>query len=92
MAQITVLAPGKTAANSTDIIVVADATAIVGIFADTGQQIDGGVRCTLMQKTPGGDNAVVTLDKSLPTIQVNGPNTFYVARNASNTDVGVFYE
>lgn len=95
MAQTVKLAPGLTAATSTDIVVAAGAEAVVGIYADPGTTLGAaGVSyyCRVMQVTPGADNCVQNLDASTPSVIVRGPNTYRVQRSAAQTNVGVFSE
>ena len=93
MAQSTILASAQTAGTSTDVTVAAGATAIVGMFAAAGVQIPEGVRCTVLQDTPGNDNAIHFLTAQEPATIVCGPGVFRVWRpaiTAYGVNVGVF--
>lgn len=95
MAQTTSLALGLTAATSADIVVPANGTAIIGIFAAAGVPLPGkgsAGSCRLMQVTPGADNLVTYLDDTQPSVVVQGPSTFRVVRNVSPSALGVWTE
>jgi Ni,Fe-hydrogenase I small subunit len=95
MAQSTILASAQTAATSSDVVIAAGASAVVGIFAAAGVQIPEGVRCTVLQDTPGNDNAIKFLTAQEPTTVINGPGTFRVWRpaiTAYGVNVGAFSE
>lgn len=95
MAQTTSLALGTTAATSADIVVPANVTAIIGIFAAAGVPLPGkGTTgaCRLMQVTPGAPNLVTLLDDTQPSVAIQGPGTFRVMRSAVASAVGVWTE
>lgn len=93
MAQTSILAPGSTAATSTDIAVAAGESVTVGIYAATGDPVPTGARFTVMQDTPGADNVVARLDNYARTTVLAGPGTYRVKRTAyTGTSFGVFTE
>lgn len=95
MAQTTSLALGITAATSSNIVVAANVTAIIGIFCAAGTPLPGkGSKgsCRLMQVTPGADNLVSYLDDTQPSVAVQGPNTFRVMRSDVSVAIGVWTE
>lgn len=91
MAQSTILAAGQTAATSTEIVIAAGDTAIVGIFASA--DIPNGVALSLHIKTPGRNGFVRKLTNDFHHTQIPGPASYYVNRPAiteHGVDVGVF--
>lgn len=94
MAQAVNLALGKTNADSTDKVVAAGATATVGIYTDDAGGLTDQTYAYLYQKTPSQSNLVARLNRDVPSVTVNGPNTYFVRRVASQSpvNVGVFSE
>ena len=92
MAQTVQLAIGTTTAPSSDIVIAAGATAVVGIYADTGSKLDGTALAYLYQKTPGAPNLLEVLDSTNPSVEVKGANTVYVQRVLAGAAFGVFSE
>lgn len=98
MTQSTILAAGITEATSTDIVIAAGATVVVGIFcADVDKpvsyqdQLAGEFK--LLQDTPGADNVVLTLNFINPSTILSGPGTYRVKRIAyTGKPFGVFLE
>jgi len=92
MAQTVQLAIGTTTANSADITIAAGAKGVVGIYADTGSQLDGTALAYLFQKTPGGANLVDVLDSTNPSVLAEGANIYFVQRVVAGVPFGVFSE
>ena len=92
MPQSTILAPGLTAATSTDITLAAGESCAVGVYSDTAFATPSGPMRVLMD-TPGADNLVAVLNAQNMQIQLQGPGTFRVARDVmTGTPFGVFKE
>ena len=91
MAQSTILAAGTTAAQSTDVVIIAGVPKVVGLFVATGA-LDPGVECVVALKTPGADTVIGKLSKTVPAIQLSGPGTYRVIRKAVTVAVGVYLE
>lgn len=98
MAQSTILAAGITNAASTDIVIAAGATVIVGMFC---AEVDKPViyedivatKFEIMQDTPGADNLIFTLNYAKPSTALTGPGTYRVKRIAYvGKPFGVFLE
>ena len=82
-----ILAPGTTAATSIDILLAANVTETVALYAD-GALPD--VRCTILMDTPSAtDTPVGALTDEEPVATLTGPGTFRVSRPACLTAVGV---
>lgn len=93
MTQSTVLAAGITAATSTDIVVAAGATVVVGIFSAAADAVPPGLVFGIDQDTPGADNTIGSLDGTRRQVSLSGPGTFRVKRPAyTGTPFGVFLE
>jgi hypothetical protein len=99
MAQSTILAAGITEATSTDIVIAAGASVVVGVFfldADKplSYQEQNAPKFKILQDTPGADNAVfVALSYSNPSTVLSGPGTYRVKRYAYvGKPFGVFLE
>lgn len=98
MTQSTILAAGITDAMSTDIVIAAGATVIVGIFCVDGTQPvshQDQLACEfrILQDTPGADNTVLTLNYTNPSTILVGPGTYRVKRIAYvGSPFGVFLE
>lgn len=93
MAQSTILAAGTTAATSTDVVVAVGDVATVGLFSASADRVPIDCIFNVMQKTPGADNLVTTLDNTLRSVVLVGPGTFRVTRPAyTGTAFGVFLE
>lgn len=93
MAQSTILAPGNTAATSTDVVVAAGATVVVGIFSAANDALVPQVYFTVFQDTPGADNTAALLNNNYRALAIVGPGTFRIARPAyTGTAFGVFLE
>lgn len=98
MTQSTILAAGITDATSTDVVVAAGASVVVGIFCVDGTQptsyqaqLAGEFR--ILQDTPGADNVVLTLNYKYPSTILVGPGTYRVKRVAyTGSPFGVFLE
>ena len=98
MTQSTILAAGITEATSTDIVIAAGATVVVGIFCaeqdkpiSYQDQLAGEFK--ILQDTPGADNAVLTLNYMKPSTILSGPGTYRVKRAAYvGKPFGVFLE
>ena len=89
-----ILVPAATNATSSDVVVAAGATAVIGIYTAAGQ-IPQTARLTIVQDTPGStDIPVDVLDKGKPSVII-GAGTFRVVRvhGADWSDqVGAFSE
>lgn len=93
MTQSTVLAAGITAATSTDIVVAAGATVVVGIFSAAADAVPAGLVFGIDQDTPGADNTIGYLGGAQRQVSLAGPGTFRVKRPAyTGTAFGVFLE
>ncbi|MEO8641850.1 hypothetical protein [Pseudomonas sp.] len=93
MTQSTVLAAGVTAATSTDIVIAAGATVIVGIFSAVADAVPSGLAFGIDQDTPGADNTIGYLGSDKRQVVLTGPGTFRVKRPAyTGTAFGVFVE
>lgn len=94
MAQSTILAAGTAAATSSDVVLAAGESCVVGLFSDTANaQVSQQVR--VMMDTPGADNVVALLSTSQLQVQLAGPGTFRVVREeapAGGASFGVFKE
>lgn len=91
--QSTILAPGTTAATSTDVTVAAGAVAVVGIFKETEGADEAIVHFRVKQDTPGADSPVAVLDNWNRSASLTGPGVFRVERVAfDGTPMGVFLE
>ena len=89
MANTTVLAEGTTLATSSDIAVAAGATVTVGLFT-TSAGIPGNQSATLYIATPGNDRVVGELSGNGRPLEISGPGTFRVVRNACAVGMGVY--
>ena len=88
-----ILAPGNTAATSTNVVLAAGKTATLGVYSVANGQLVGTMRFLVLMATPGADNVVAELTNHNRAITVAGPGTFRVKRLASNgTAFGVFSE
>lgn len=90
MVQTVQLAIGTATADSADIVIAAKA--VVGIYADTGFQLDSTALAHVYQKTPGGPSLIDVLDSTKPTWIYEGPNTLFVRRVLAGVPIGVFSE
>jgi len=91
MAQNSILAPGNSAATSTDIVVAAGEAVTVGIYAASAARPS--VQFLVLQDTPGADNAVDRLGNTKMATVLSGPGTYRVQRPAYTGDAfGVFTE
>lgn len=88
MAQVTILAAGLTAANSSDIVLADGQTKTVGMFG--AAVIPGAIYLTVMQRTPGLSHRVADLTVATPAVVLAGPGTFFVSRPIVPASVGVF--
>ena len=97
MTQSTILATGTTAATSTDIVIAAGAVVTVGIFCAAPDVPTGlgwePIEFSVLEKTPGADNKIDTLNYGKKAIVLSGPGTYRVARPAyTGSPFGVFVE
>jgi hypothetical protein len=93
MAQSTILAAGVTAATSTDVVVAAGASVLIGVFSGAGLSLPFGLTFSVLVDTPDADNVVDQLSNTRKQIQIFGPGTFRVSRPAYTGDAfGVFLE
>lgn len=97
MTQSTILATGITAATSTDIVIAAGAVVTVGIFCaalDVPTGLDWEpIQFTVLEKTPGADNKIDTLNFGKKDVVLSGPGTYRVSRPAyTGSPFGVFVE
>lgn len=95
MVQTVSLALGTTEATSSDIAVGAGATAIVGIYADTGVSLGAAgdnFKAEVFLKTPGEPHWVGTLSRAQPSLTINSPGVYVVKRGKALVNVGVFSE
>lgn len=89
MGQATILAAGKTATVSSDVVVSAGAEVKIGMFAAAATP---SVSMRLMLDTPGADLYVCDLTPANPVVVVSGPGTFRVVRPLITVDHGAFSE
>lgn len=97
MTQSTILATGITAATSTDIVVAAGSVVTVGIFCATIDLPVGlgwePIQFSVLEKTPGADNKIDTLNYAKQATVLSGPGTYRVSRPAyTGSPFGVFLE
>lgn len=98
MTQSTILAAGITNATSTDIVITAGASVVVGMFcADVDKPVVYediiATKFEIMQDTPGADNLIFTLNYAKPSTVLSGPGTYRVKRIAYvGKPFGVFLE
>jgi hypothetical protein len=94
MPQSTILAEGTAAATSTDVVLAAGASAVVGIFAASANvQVSQQIKVVI--DTPGADNFVALLNDAQRQVQIFGPGTYRVMRSAARPGgaaIGVFSE
>lgn len=92
MAQSTILAPGLTAATSTDIVLAAGESCAVGAYSTVLYETPSAPLHVFMD-TPGADNLIATLTAGSMQVQLQGPGTFRVQRFVlTGTPFGVFKE
>lgn len=89
MTQETILAAGKTATASSDVVLAAGAEAKIGMFAANSTP---SVSMQLVLDTPGADLPVCDLTPANPVVVVTGPGTFRVLRPVITVDHGAFSE
>jgi hypothetical protein len=93
MTRTTVLAPGNTAADSTDIVVTAGQAVTVAIYQSSAGDYPVGVSFIVSQVTPGLTNSMALIGGSPRQVLLAGPGTFRVSRPAyTGTAFGVFTE
>lgn len=95
MAPTVSLAPGQTIATSSEVAVLAGATASIGIYTETGTKLSAAGSdffATVVMVTPGEPSQIGRLDASKAAMSVAGPGTYKVIRNACKVNVGVFSE
>lgn len=93
MPQTTILAPGNSNATSSDIVVAAGSAATVGIFATTPAILPDGACFSVMQVTPGADNAIALLTARQNATVLAGPGTYRIKRVAyAGVAFGAFVE
>lgn len=93
MAQSTILAAGITASVSSDIVIAAGSSALVGIFSASASEVPLQAQFTIEQVTPGAANIVDRLGVGCRSTVISGPGTFRVRRPAyEGTAFGVFLE
>ena len=78
MAQTSILAPGNTAAVSTDVVVEAGKVATIGIYSELYVDDAKFNSIALLMVTPGADNKIDMLSNTKRTLIVTGPGTFRV--------------
>lgn len=77
----TILAPGNTAAPTTDIVLAKDDVVSISVFAvGTPLALPPGVAFTVKFGTMGTDVGIDSLDNFKPATQLFGPGTFRVSR------------
>lgn len=90
----TVLAPGTSAVDSDQIVVMGGQAWTVALFVATGP-IPGGANFAVKMKTPGGDITVGALTDEEPAQVIAGPGSYVVSRpdiSGGGVAVGVFVE
>lgn len=93
MGQSTILAAGTTAATSSDVVVAAGETVTIGLFSPSSSTLPIAAGFSLRLDTPGQDVRVATLNNTVIAVQVTGPGTYRVRRNAyDGTAFGAFVE
>lgn len=89
----TILAPGTDAAVSSNIVVAAGKSVVVGIYSTVAAGLPGFVSFQIVQATPGVDNVVATLYNHNRAVSLVGPATYRVKRIAyTGTPFGVFMD
>lgn len=89
MPQSTILTEGTTLATSADVVLAAGESCNVGLFSTTpNAQVSQQVR--VMMDTPGADNLVAVLSTSNMQLQLSGPGTFRVVREAAPAGAAAF--
>lgn len=91
MAQSTILASNVTAAQSSDVVIVAGTPKVIGLFVATGA-LDPAVSLQVCLKTPGSDTVIGNLTYARPALQLSGSGTYRVIRKAVTVAVGVYLE
>jgi len=94
MAQTTILAAGKTAGTSSDVTVAPGDVVKIGLFVTGTDAVPDRLALAVLEDTPGADNVIGQLDAGTPSLVVQGPGTYRVARPAipSMVNVGVYAE
>lgn len=93
MTQSTILAAGTSAATSSDVVVAAGETVTIGAFSADSGVPPMGARFSLWLDSPGRDVYVTTFRTWEMAVQVTGPGTYRVRRNAyEGTAFGAFVE
>lgn len=92
MAQSTILASGTTQATSTDVVIAAGASVLVGLFTADAAGIPAAHSATVFVDTPGNDLALFSLTGASPVRILTGPGTYRVTRQAGTTSFGVYLE
>ena len=80
MTQATILAPGNTAATSSDVVVPAGETVTVCLYSATASAVPVAMQMYVYQDTPGADNLVATLENYNRSTVLIGPGTFRIKR------------
>lgn len=91
MAQASILAPGATGADSTNVVVTAGATVSLGIYLASGE-LDEQAFGVVMANTPGVAIQIDKIDESRPLIAISGPGSFFIRRpsNGRGLSYGFF--
>lgn len=103
MAAVQILAPGTTAANSTDVVVAAGATVTVSLYTAAGGALPSGVTCLITKTNPSATYSETgQVLSSVPSSVTGesrtaralvGPGTYRIERpslvGVTTTNVGV---
>lgn len=92
MAATQILAPGTSAATSSDVVVAAGASVNLGLYSAAAATLPADAMFNIFIKTPGANTFIGRL-VATQVAQVAGPGTFVVVREAyTGTGFGVFKE
>lgn len=80
MTAVSILAPGTTKAETSEIVIPAGSVAMVGVYCDTPESVPVGVLFEITQDTPGAPNIVGSLHRAVRATALLGPGTFRVSR------------
>ena len=88
MAQTIIIAAGTTAASSAVRTIASGASATYCLYASTGD-VQPDMSASIVYDTAGGDVLICSLHSSVPIVQIDGPATIIVNKQASATACAV---
>ena len=91
MAQTTLLAAGKAAADSDPVTVGEGEVVKIGTFVD-GEEFPREAQLWLCEGTPGDPNLIARYDVNTRTLAVAAPGDYFVRRPDVSAAIGVFAE